>query len=119
MSDSNAASTASSAHFSTRYKVWLLLLLVAVYACSFLDRIIFAVLGQAIKIDLGLTDFEMGLVGGLSFALFYAIGCIPLGRMAEHFNRVRIISVCVVAWSIFATLCGLEAHNREITKPCC
>ncbi|CAG4882294.1 putative MFS-type efflux pump MSMEG_3705 [Georgfuchsia toluolica] len=106
MTDSNAATKAPSVHFSTRYKIWLLFLLVAVYACSFLDRIVVAVLGQAIKTDLGLTDFQMGLIGGLSFALFFTISCIPLGRMAERCNRVRLISVCVVVWSIFATLCG-------------
>lgn len=109
MKDSSAA-TAAPEHFSLRYKIWLLLLLVAVYACSFLDRIIVAVLGQAIKTDLGLTDFQMGLVGGLSFALFFTVGCIPLGRIAERYNRIRLISVCVVTWSIFATLCGFAQN---------
>ena len=110
MENNNATAAASSVHFSTSYKVWLLFLLVAVYACGFLDRVIIIILGQAIKIDLGLSDFEMGLIGGLSFALFYTIGCIPLGRMAERHHRVRIISVSIVAWSVFATLCGFAQN---------
>ncbi|MDP3669071.1 MAG: MFS transporter [Telluria sp.] len=110
MIDRNAVTAAPSVHFSTGYKVWLLFLLVAVYACSFLDRIVVAVLAQAIKTDLGLTDFQMGLIGGLSFALFFVIGCIPLGRIAERHNRVRLISVCVVVWSLFATLCGFAQN---------
>ena len=110
MKDSKEASVAPSAQFSSGYRVWLLVLLVAVYACSFLDRIVVAVLGQAIKNDLGLSDFEIGLIGGFSFALFFTIASIPLGRVAERYHRVRLISVCVVAWSVFATLCGMAQN---------
>lgn len=92
--------------YSARYKTWMLVLLLLVYACSFLDRIIVAVLGQAIKTDLKLSDFEMGLLGGLAFALLYVIAGVPFGRIAERRHRVGIISICVLAWSAFAALCG-------------
>lgn len=96
--------------YSTKYKVWLLTLLILAYACSFLDRIIISILAQAIKIDLGLTDFEVGLLGGLSFGLLYAIAGIPMGRMAEKKHRVNIISACIVIWSGFAALCGFAQN---------
>ncbi len=114
MTDQHGASAAAPPHFSTAYKAWLLLLLVAVYACSFLDRIVVAVLGQAIKNDLGLSDFQIGMVGGFSFALFFTIASIPLGRVAERFHRVRLISFCVVAWSVFATFCGLSQNFWQL-----
>ena len=110
MKQATAVKQPGYAQYSPAYRVWLLVLLVAVYACSFLDRLIIAVIGQSIKSDLGLSDFEMGLLGGFSFALFFALGCIPLGRYAERHNRVRLISVCVVAWSVFATLCGMAQN---------
>lgn len=96
--------------FSTGYKVWLLFLLLLVYACSFLDRIVIAVLARPIKADLGLSDFQIGLLGGLAFALIYTIAGIPLGRLAERHHRVRLISVCIIIWSGFAALCGVAGN---------
>lgn len=119
MRDNYGASAAAPPQFSTAYRVWLLILLVAVYACSFLDRIVIAVLAQAIKTDLGLSDFQIGIVGGFSFALFFTIASIPLGRLAERYNRVRLISLCVVAWSIFATFCGLAQNFWQLMLSRC
>ncbi len=106
MTNDNENILASSPSYSVAYKAWFLFLLVLIYACSFLDRIITAVVAQPMKIDLGLTDFQVGLLGGLAFALLYTFAGIPLGRLAESRRRVRIITVCIVAWSAFAALCG-------------
>ncbi|OYW20248.1 MAG: hypothetical protein B7Z52_02515, partial [Burkholderiales bacterium 12-64-5] len=95
---------------SALYKVWLLVLLVLVYACSFLDRIVIAVLARPIKAELGLSDFQVGLLGGLAFALIYTVAGLPLGRLAERAHRVRLISVCIIIWSAFAALCGMAAN---------
>lgn len=96
--------------YSAKYRAWLLFLLVLVYACSFLDRIIIAILARPIKADLSLSDFQLGLLGGLAFALLYAVAGIPMGRMAEKKRRINVISASIVAWSGFAALCGLAQN---------
>ena len=100
--------------FSTRYRSWLLGLLVAVYACSFIDRIILSTVGQAIKVELKLSDFQFGLLGGLAFAIFYAFFGIPIARMAERTNRVTIISVCIALWSAMTALSGIATNYWQL-----
>ncbi|CAB3858878.1 spinster family MFS transporter [Achromobacter ruhlandii] len=83
-----------------------LALLTAIYTLSFVDRQIVNILAEGIKRDLGLSDAQIGLISGLSFALLYATLGIPVARMAERRNRVRIIAVAVSVWSAFTIACG-------------
>lgn len=99
-------SVTSPTLYSRAYRSWLLLMLVLVYASSFMDRIIMATVGQAVKEDLHLSDLQLGLLGGLAFALFYTVLGLPIARLAERHSRVRIISLCVVVWSTMTALCG-------------
>lgn len=92
---------------SNARKCWALALLVLVYASNFIDRIIVAIAGEAMKAELQLSDFQLGLVGGLAFAAVYALMGIPIARLAERFSRVKIISACIVIWSGFTALCGV------------
>ena len=85
----------------------LLGLMVAAYTLNFVDRTIVAAIGEAIKIDLKLTDTQLGLLGGLYFALLYTILGIPIARLAERFSRVNIISAAIFVWSGFTALCGM------------
>src|SRR5258708_17043654 len=93
--------------FSERYKRAVLGLLVLAYTFNFIDRTIIATIGQAIKVDLKLTDTQLGLLGGLSFAVLYTLLGIPIARLAERWNRVSIISLALVVWSGFTVACGL------------
>src|SRR6201987_1701540 len=70
------------------YRGWFLLVLVLIYASSFVDRIIVAVVGQAVKTDMSLSDFQVGLLGGLAFSVFYSVLGLPIARLAGKFNRV-------------------------------
>src|ERR1700741_3317142 len=79
--------------FSESYKRGVLAVLVLAYTCNFIDRTIISTIGQAIKVDLKLTDTELGLLGGLAFAIFYTLLGIPIARLAERRNRVTIIAV--------------------------
>ena len=95
--------------FSDRYKRLILALLVSAYTLNFIDRTIIATIGQAIKVDLKITDAQLGLLGGLYFALLYTLLGIPLARAAERFSRVNIIAGAIVIWSGFTALCGTAA----------
>lgn len=85
-------------------------LLVAAYVCSFLDRQIFAILQQPIKDAMRLSDTELGLLGGLAFALFYTAFGIPLARIADHHSRSRVIAICLALWSVMTALCGAATN---------
>jgi len=89
------------------YRRWLLALLAAVYTCAFIDRIIIAILGPAIMRDLGLSDVEFGLLGGMAFALFYTTLGVPIAWLAERRSRTTIIAVAVAVWSAMTMLCGV------------
>lgn len=96
---------------NVRYALYLLL---AIYTLNFIDRQIVAVLGEDIKRDLGLSDTQLGLLGGLAFALFYTVLGIPIARFAERGNRVAIISGAVAVWSGFTALCGTATSFMQI-----
>src|SRR5579875_2823763 len=93
--------------FSSAYKGVVLALLLSAYTFNFIDRTIVATIGQAIKVDLKLTDTQLGLLNGLSFAILYTLLGVPIARLAERFNRVSIISLAMVVWSGFTMACGL------------
>ncbi|MET3528201.1 spinster family MFS transporter [Phenylobacterium koreense] len=96
--------------FSESYKQSVLWLLVLAYTFNFIDRTIISTIGQAIKVDLKLTDTQLGLLGGLAFALLYTALGIPIARVAERGSRVNIITIAIVIWSGFTALCGM-AHS--------
>ena len=57
-------------------------ILTLVYSFNFIDRQLLSILQEPIKQDLSLSDTQLGLLSGVSFALFYVIAGIPIGRMA-------------------------------------
>lgn len=84
--------------------------LMVFYILSFVDRQIIALLVEPMKADLGLSDVEMSLLGGLSFVVFYTFFGIPLGRLADHHSRRGLIAVGVAFWSLMTAMCGV-AHK--------
>jgi MFS family permease len=92
--------------FSERYKSTVLGLLVVAYTLNFIDRTIISTIGEAIKVDLRISDTQLGLLGGLYFALLYTFLGVPIARLAERYSRVNIISIAILVWSGFTALCG-------------
>lgn len=92
------------------YARYVLGVLTLVYVINFLDRQILSILAERIKADLHVTDAQMGFLYGTAFAVFYAIFGIPLGRLADVWDRRRLISWGLSFWSAMTTLSGL-AHG--------
>jgi MFS family permease len=105
---------AQKSAFSEGYTRWALILLMFIYTSNFIDRTILATLGQAIKLDLKLTDAELGLLQGIAFALFYTILGIPIARVAERVSRVNILTVCLIVWSAMTALSGTAASFLQL-----
>ncbi len=82
-------------------------ILMVAYVLSFIDRQILNLLVGPIRRDLAISDTEMSLLMGLSFALFYTLCGIPLGRMADNRSRRGLILFGVLVWSAMTAACGL------------
>jgi predicted MFS family arabinose efflux permease len=93
---------------------WFLVLLGTIYMFNFIDRTIIAVVGEAIRRDLALSDLQLGLMGGLAFSFFYAALGIPLARLAERRSRVRLIAIVTALWSIMTMLSGAAANFVQL-----
>ena len=87
-----------------------LAILLLAYIFNFIDRQIIGILAVPIKKELGLSDTELSLMGGLAFALFYSGIAIPVAWLADRKNRVNIIAFSVALWSAFTALCGLAQN---------
>jgi MFS family permease len=92
---------------SPAYRRWVLSILVLVNTFNFIDRQIVGVLAPAIKAELHLSDTQLGLLGGLAFALFYTALGIPIAWLADRKSRVWIMTVALTLWSGFSAVCGL------------
>ena len=97
------------------YSWYVLTVLVVVYILNFIDRQIVSILAVDIKRDLGLTDADMGFLGGAAFAVFYALFGIPLGRLADNWNRVRLLSVGLALWSTMTALSGFARNQLTLS----
>ena len=85
--DPRRESPLSESRIGGPYPRYVLAVLVLVYVFSFLDRQIITVLAEDLKADLDLSDAQIGFLYGTAFAVFYAIFGIPLGKVADVWNR--------------------------------
>ncbi len=104
----------SPAYPSSGQSWYLVFVLMVFYVFSFIDRQIIALLVDPIKRDMNVTDTQIGLLQGISFALFYCFLGVPIGMLADRSNRKKIIAVGVVVWSVMASLCGLAKNFTQL-----
>lgn len=96
------------------YKYYALGILTTVYIFNFIDRQILVILQESIKADLGLSDTQLGLLSGISFAIFYVTVGIPIARMADKGVRRNIIAVSIAAWSFMTALSGAAQNFVQL-----
>lgn len=104
--DAGAAHGRRETAFSSPYRLYVLFLLTGVYTFNFIDRQIIGILSPAIKADLGLADWQLGVLKGFAFAVLYTTLGIPIARLADRTNRVTIISISLALWSGFTAISG-------------
>ncbi|MDO9472592.1 MAG: MFS transporter [Caulobacter sp.] len=85
-----------------------------VYVLNFLDRQLLSILAKPIQDSLGVTDGQLGLIGGLYFALFYCTISIPVGWLADRTNRVKVLAFACALWSVATMGCGLSATYGQL-----
>lgn len=99
---------------SPGYAWYVVAVLTIAYVFSFIDRQIITLLIGPIKRDLQLNDTEVSLLGSFSFALFYTLFGIPLGRLADTQSRRAIISLGIAFWSLMTAACGLTKNFWQL-----
>lgn len=91
-----------------------LFLLTVVYAFNFIDRQILVILQEPIKQDMGLSDTQLGLLSGFSFALVYVLAGIPIAYLADRGNRRNIIAIALTVWSGMTAISGLAQSYTHL-----
>ncbi len=92
---------------SLAYRSYVLAVLVLVYTFNFIDRQIVGILAVPIKTELHLSDSQLGMMGGLAFALLYTLLGIPIARLADRVSRTGIMTAALALWSLMTAVCGL------------
>ena len=93
---------------SLRERWYVLFVMMLVYTISIADRYVFSQVQDQIKAEMHLSDFGIGLVGGISLGLFYVTMGIPLSWLADRKNRRNLLAFSITAWSIATALCGVS-----------
>lgn len=96
--------------FKTRYMYYVLGVLFLGYICNSMDRAVLNVLLESIKHEFGVSDTMLGLLGGITFAMFYATMGIPIAALADRTSRVNVLSVSISLWSVATVLCGMATQ---------
>ncbi len=99
---------------TTRARYYAVGLLTVVYTFNFIDRQLLAILQESIKLDLGLSDSQLGLLTGFAFAVFYVTAGIPIARWADRSNRRNIIALAVGLWSFMTAASGLAQQYWQL-----
>jgi predicted MFS family arabinose efflux permease len=96
-------------------RAWIVLgILCFVYVLNFLDRQLLSILAKPIQDSLHISDGQLGLIGGLYFALFYCIISIPVAWIADKTNRVNVLSFACALWSAATMACGIAANYPQL-----
>lgn len=96
------------------YAWYVLIILFLVYALNFIDRQILTILAPHIRRDLGLSHADIGFLYGTAFGVFYALFGIPLGRLADSWHRVRLMTIGLALWSTMTAVSGLSRNGFQL-----
>ncbi len=85
---------------------WVLLLACLTNVLNYYDRALLSALAEPVRIDLGLTDGQFGILNGIAFAIVYSLVAIPIAQLADRFGRARILTISLATWSAMTGLCA-------------
>lgn len=83
---------------SWRRAWYVVMLLMCAQIFSYIDRFLPSLMLAPIKTDLGLTDFQLGLMLGPAFGLFYVFIGVPIGWLADRYSRRALLATGITIW---------------------
>ena len=108
-------SLSDATHYdSAASRNYALVLLTVVYSFNFIDRQLLAILQESIKLELSLSDSQLGLLTGFAFAVFYVTAGLPIARWADRGNRRNIVAISVGLWSFMTALSGVVQNYLQL-----
>jgi MFS family permease len=106
--------TPHSIKVSIPYRNFVLAMLTLVYVFNFLDRQLLVILQESIKKDLQLSDTQLGMLSGFTFAIFYVTLGIPIARFADKNNRKNTVAASLGLWSLMTACSGLPRNFIQL-----
>jgi predicted MFS family arabinose efflux permease len=100
--------------YSNLYTKFVLGMLTLVYVFNFVDRQLLVILQESIKKELRLSDTQLGLLSGFTFAIFYVTLGIPIARLADKRNRRNVVAVSLGLWSVMTAFSGLARNFIQL-----
>jgi predicted MFS family arabinose efflux permease len=92
--------------FGEGYKRYVLAVLMLCYVANVMDRSVLSMLLEPIRHEFQASDSQLGLLGGLAFAVFYSTFGIPIAAWADRSSRRNVLALSVGLWSVMTALCG-------------
>jgi len=84
------------------------------FTFSFVDRQVLNLLVEPIRHDLEISDTQISFLQGFAFVLTYVSMSVPIGRMVDRFNRMRIMIGGILLWSATTIACGLSRNYAQL-----
>src|SRR5580704_17899673 len=110
-----AAQDAAAAGRTGLVRQWYLVgVLAAIYVLNYIDRGALNLIVDSIKADLHITDLQMSLLIGLSFAALYSFLSIPAGYLADLMSRRLLLGGAIIFWSCMASVCGFAGNYWQL-----
>lgn len=78
------------------------------------DRTVVNLMVAPLKATFSLDDTHFAMLQGLAFGTFYVCACIPIGRLADRYDRRLIIAVGIGLFSLFAMASGLARSYLQL-----
>jgi predicted MFS family arabinose efflux permease len=98
---------ASGGFGTSNYRAFALGALLVIYVFEVIDRILLSLVQEQVRVELALSDFQLGVLGGPAFVALYVLCTVPVARLAESRNRITIVAAGAAVWSAATAACGL------------
>jgi MFS family permease len=104
----------NSPYLKPAYRWYVLALLTLVYTFNFIDRQVVVILQEQIRADLSLMDWQLGLLSGFVFAIFYSVLGLPIAHISENVGRKRVVAISLAFWSMMTALSGAAQNFLQL-----
>ncbi|MET0984527.1 MAG: MFS transporter [Steroidobacteraceae bacterium] len=110
LSTADITNDQSSTQAPTRYRWYVLCVLIAIYSCHTIDRSVLGVVIQPLKEEFQVSDAALGALAGILYTLAYSITIVPLGYLVDRFNRRNLLAAMLTVWSGLTVFSGLAQN---------